>query len=210
MIDALRPADLDEAARLATIVGLEGLTIGGLAEVIGMSKSGLYAHFDSREDLQLATIDAARATFVEEVVRPALCAPRGLQRLLAACETFLSHIERGVFPGGCFFSAAAGAVGSQPGPVRDAISTQQLTWRAFLARLATEAQDQHELDKNVDPTQPAFEIQALLFAGNTAFVLHQDPSGLDRARHAVRARLVAADGAVADTSDRRRRPLRNT
>jgi AcrR family transcriptional regulator len=87
-----------------------------------MSKGGLYAHFGSKQELQLATIDAARGTFVEEVLRPALSAPRGIQRLLAICETYLSHIERRVFPGGCFFSAAAADVGSRPGPARDLIA----------------------------------------------------------------------------------------
>ena len=94
-----RTAILDQAARLATVDGLEGLTIGHLALATSMSKSGLYAHFGSKQELQLATIDAARATFVNEVLRPALRAPKGIKRLLAACDAYLSHIERRVFPG---------------------------------------------------------------------------------------------------------------
>ena len=105
--DRTRTAILDQAARLATIDGLEGLTIGQLALATDMSKSGLYAHFGSKQELQLATIDAARATFVHHVLRPALRAPKGMTRVLAACDAYLSHIERRVFPGGCFFSAAA-------------------------------------------------------------------------------------------------------
>jgi AcrR family transcriptional regulator len=184
-----RAAILDEAARLATIVGLDGLTIGGLANAIGISKSGLYAHFGSKQELQLATIEGARETFVAEVLRPALSAPRGIQRLLAACEMFLSHVERRVFPGGCFFSAAAADVGSWPGPVRDSVAAQQREWLILLERLVREAQQLDELDPSVDPTQLAFELQALLAAANTSFILHGDAAVFERARRAVRERI---------------------
>jgi AcrR family transcriptional regulator len=184
-----RAAILDEAARLATIVGLDGLTIGGLANAIGISKSGLYAHFGSKQELQLATIEGARETFVAEVLRPALSAPRGIQRLLAACEMFLSHVERRVFPGGCFFSAAAADVGSWPGPVRDSVAAQQREWLMLLERLVREAQQLDELDPSLDPTQLAFELQALLAAANTSFILHGDAAVFERARRAVRERI---------------------
>jgi AcrR family transcriptional regulator len=187
-----RAAILDEAARLATIVGLEGLSIGGLATAIGMSKSGLYAHFGSKLELQLATIDAARQTFVAEVLRPALAAPKGVERLVAACEQFLSHVERGVFPGGCFFSAAAADVGTRPGPVRDAIAAQQREWQALLERLAREAGELVQLAPDTDPAQLAFELQALLTAANMAFILHGDAGAFERARRAIRARLEIA------------------
>jgi AcrR family transcriptional regulator len=186
-----RAAILDEAARLATVVGLEGLSIGGLAHAIGMSKSGLYAHFGSKQELQLATIDAARETFVAEVLRPALRAPKGVQRLLAACDEFLSHVERRVFPGGCFFSAAAADVGTRPGPVRDAIAAQQREWLAVLERLAREAEELGELHPAADPAQLAFEFQALLVAANTSFILQGDRGVFDRARGAIRERLEA-------------------
>lgn len=121
-----RAAILEEAARLATVESLEGLSIGGLAEVTGMSKSGLYAHFGSKEGLQLATIDAARESFVREVVSPALAAtPPGRGRLLALCERFLSYVERRVFPGGCFFVVTAAELGSRPGRIRDRVATYQ-------------------------------------------------------------------------------------
>jgi AcrR family transcriptional regulator len=179
-----RAAILDEAARLATMVGLDGLT-----NAIGISKSGLYAHFGSKQELQLATIEGARETFVAEVLRPALSAPRGIQRLLAACEMFLSHVERRVFPGGCFFSAAAADVGSWPGPVRDSVAAQQREWLILLERLVREAQQLDELDPSVDPTQLAFELQALLAAANTSFILHGDAAVFERARRAVRERI---------------------
>jgi AcrR family transcriptional regulator len=187
-----RAAILDEAARLATIVGLEGLSIGGLATAIGMSKSGLYAHFGSKLELQLATIDAARQTFVAEVLRPALAAPKGVERLVAACEQFLSHVERGVFPGGCFFSAAAADVGTRPGPVRDAIAAQQRDWQTLLERLAREAGELGQLVPDTDPAQLAFELQALLVAANMGFILHGDAGAFERARRAIRARLEIA------------------
>jgi AcrR family transcriptional regulator len=191
-----RAAILDEAARLATVDGLEGLSIGELALATGMSKSGLYAHFGSKLDLQLATIEAARRTFVVEVLRPALRAPKGIERLLAACEAFLSHVERRVFPGGCFFSAAAVDVGTRPGPVHDAILAQRLEWLALLERLADEATDLGELQPHPEPAQLAFELQALLVAANTSFILQGDSGVFERALVAIRERLRVAQPAA--------------
>lgn len=184
-----RMAILDQAARLATVDGLEGLTIGRLAQATSMSKSGLYAHFGSKQELQLATIEAARATFVNEVLHPALHAPKGIRRLLAACDAYLSHIERRVFPGGCFFSAAAADVGTRPGPVRNAIATQQREWLTLLERLAREAIELGELNPDANPAQLAFELKALLVAANNAFILLDDPTAFTRARHAISERL---------------------
>jgi AcrR family transcriptional regulator len=187
-----RAAILDQAAQLATIDGLEGLSIGHLAIATGMSKSGLYAHFGSKLDLQLATIEAARETFVAEVLRPALDAPKGIQRLLAACDGYLSHIERRVFPGGCFFSAAAADVGTRPGPVRNEIATQLREWLALLERLAREAAELGELNPTApDPHQLAFELKALLVAANTSFILLDDASAMTQARRAIHERLKA-------------------
>jgi AcrR family transcriptional regulator len=191
-----RAAILDEAARLATVDGLEGLSIGELARATGMSKSGLYAHFGSKLDLQLATIEAARQTFVVEVLRPALHAPKGIERLLGACEAFLSHVERRVFPGGCFFSAAAVDVGTRAGPVHDAVLSQRLAWLALLERLAREAAELGELDPNLDPAQLAFELQALLVAANTSFILQGDAAVFERALIAVHTRLQVAEPAA--------------
>jgi AcrR family transcriptional regulator len=184
-----RAAILGEAARLATVNGLEGLSIGRLATATGMSKSGLYAHFGSKLDLQLATIEAARQTFVAEVMRPALRAPKGIERLLAICETYLSHIERRVFPGGCFFAAAAVDIGTRPGPVHDAIVAQRLDWLALLERLAGEAAELGAPELTPDPAQLAFELQALLVAANTSFILQGDAGAFERARTAIHARL---------------------
>jgi AcrR family transcriptional regulator len=184
-----RSAILVEAARLATVDGLEGLSIGGLATAIGMSKSGLYAHFGSKEDLQLATIASARETFVAEVFVPALEAPQGVRRLRAACDAFLSHIERRVFPGGYFFAVAAADVGTRQGAVRDAVAAQQRDWIELLERLASKAMGVGELAPGVDPSQLAFELDAILVSASMTFTLQGDGSVFDRARAAVR-RLV--------------------
>jgi AcrR family transcriptional regulator len=190
--DRTRAAILMEAARLATVDGLDGLSIGGLATALGMSKSGLYAHFGSKEDLQLATVASARETFVAEVFVPALDAPQGIRRLYAACDAFLSHIERRVFPGGCFFTVAAADVGTRPGPVRDAVAAQQRDWSRLLERLARKAMEVGQLEAGVDPAQLAFELNAILASAGTTFVLQEDAAVLERAREAVRRRLPTA------------------
>ena len=126
-----RRAILEAAARLATVEGLNGLTIGRLADETGMSKSGLFAHFGSKEQLQLATIETAEDIFEDEVLRPALEA-EGLARVEALCERFLSHVERGVFPGGCFFVSASVEFGPRTGPVHDAMGGAQKRWVGLL------------------------------------------------------------------------------
>lgn len=180
---------LDTAARLATVEGIDGLSIGRLAQATGMSKSGLYAHFGSKQELQLATIGTARQIFVDVVARPAFDAPAGIERLQAACERFLDHVERRVFPGGCFFSSVAAEVSGRPGPVRERIAREQLDWIALLKALADDARDQGQLTADTDTGQLAFELNAVIVAANTSFALHGDPSGLERARHAVNQRL---------------------
>jgi len=187
-----RAAILTEAARLASVDGLDGLTIGGLATATGMSKSGLYAHFGSKEDLQLATIASARETFVAEVFVPTLAAPQGIRRLYAACDAFLSHIERRVFPGGCFFAVAAADVGTQVGAVRDAVAAQQRDWIELLERLAHKAMDVDELGPDINAAQLAFELNAVVVSAASTFILHGDPAVFERARAAVRSRLQPA------------------
>src|SRR6201995_5991533 len=116
---------LHAAASLATVDGLEGLSIGNLAAAIGMSKSGLYAHFGSKQELQLATVEEAGRIFADEVVQPALAAPAGVAQLVAVCEAFFDHLERRTFPGGCFFAGAALEMGTRPGPVKEAVAAFQ-------------------------------------------------------------------------------------
>jgi AcrR family transcriptional regulator len=189
-----RAAILRAAAQLATVDGLEGLSIGQLASASGLSKSGLYAHFGSKEELQLATIEAARLTFVDEVIRPGLAAPCGIRRLLATCDAFLAHVERKVYPGGCFFAAAAAEVGTRRGAVHDTIAAQQRRWLELLEQQAREAQELGELAADIDPAQLAFELEALLVAANTTFILYEDTTAFQRARTAIRYRLGVAAG----------------
>jgi AcrR family transcriptional regulator len=183
---------LDAAAKLATVEGLEGLSIGRLADHIGMSKSGLYAHFGSKEELQLAAIETANAIFDAEVVAPADRAAGPLAQVRVLCEEFLSHVERGVFPGGCFFASAAAEFDTHPGPVKERISEFQRSWSDRLVRLIREAQGAGELDREEDPDQLAFELNGYLLMANMAFLLYGSAQPIERARNAVAARLTAA------------------
>src|SRR5215813_5267018 len=117
-----RESILRVAVDLASVEGLEGLTIGRLADELKMSKSGLFAHFGSKEELQLATIEMARQIFVEHIITPALTQPAGIQRLVNLCQAWMGHIELKIFKGGCFFTAASFEFDSRSGPVRDAIA----------------------------------------------------------------------------------------
>src|SRR5205807_2592978 len=116
-----RQSILAHAARVGSAEGLEAVSLQRLADDHGISKSGLFAHFGSKEELHLATIEAAGRTFTGEVIRPALAEPRGVGRVWALCNSWLSYLERGVFPGGCFFWAVAEEFVSRPGPVRDSV-----------------------------------------------------------------------------------------
>jgi AcrR family transcriptional regulator len=184
-----RRAILDASARLATIEGLNGLSIGGLADHIGMSKSGLYAHFTSKEELQLATIETAAEIFNAEVVERAAGVPAGRGRVWALAEEFLAHLERGVFPGGCFFASVAAEVDTQPGPVRDRIFDVIVEWVGALAGAVAEAQAAGEIDPDEDAEQLAFEIDAMLLMANAAYVMEPGPDVLDRGRRGI-AKLI--------------------
>ena len=182
---------LEQSAQLATVEGLEGLSIGRLAEATGMPKSSVYVLFGSKEELQLATVDAARTSFVAEVVAPALSGgDPGLGRLRALCEGYLSYVERRVFPGGCFFVAAAAEVGARPGRVHDRVAGYQQEWRALLRAEAEAAREAGELQAGADPAQVAFELGAILAGTNIVSVLHDDADAVRRARVAVDERLA--------------------
>jgi AcrR family transcriptional regulator len=184
-----RAAILREAARLATVEGLDGLSLARLAAAVGMSKSGLFAHFGSKEELQLATVDAASAIFDELVIEPAGKEAAGLPRLQAYIERFLDHVEEGVFPGGCFFVSAMGEFGTHPGPVRDGAVAFSQRWLTLLAQQVAAAQAAGVLDPTADPSQIAFEINAYMVLGNMQFVAVSDRAALDRVRRAVKDRL---------------------
>jgi AcrR family transcriptional regulator len=155
-----------------------------------MPKSSVYVLFGSKEELQLATIDAARSSFLEEVVTPALRAmPPGRERLEMLCEGFLGYVQRRVFPGGCFFVATAAELGARRGRVHDRVAAYQREWRDLLEQTAQEA---GELADGADPAQLAFELSAILAGANIVAVLHDDDGAIDRARRAVTARLAPA------------------
>jgi AcrR family transcriptional regulator len=187
-------AILRGATELATLEGLEGLSIAGLADHIGMSKSGLYAHFGSKEELQLATIEKAQEIFEREVTRPALQQPEGLARVLGMSDAYLSYVERRVFPGGCFFAAAGAEFATREGRVKRKLEEFATEGMRGLAETIREAQARGEMDAGRDADQLAFEIDALLHGANSGFLRTGDPEPLERARRAIRDRLgVGAD-----------------
>jgi AcrR family transcriptional regulator len=154
-----------------------------------MSKSGLYAHFGTKLELQLATVGEAERILTEEVVEPALAARPGVAQLAAACEAFFSYVERRVFPGGCFFAATALEMGARPGPVKDRVAAIQTGFTALLRSFAATALERHELPAREDPDRLAFELHSILLGADTKFVLNDDPAVLDLARQVVRQRL---------------------
>jgi AcrR family transcriptional regulator len=184
-----RETILRAAAELATLDGLDGITIGNLAGHIGMSKSGLYAHFGSKEELQLATVDTAYSIFSHEVIAPTLPVADPVEQLLALVDSFIDHLERRVFPGGCFFATTWVEFGTKPGPVKDRIMEISHGWMEHLRTLISAAQAAKLIDAGEDPNQLAFELEAYLLLGNTEFVATDDSTHLHRARAAVVHRL---------------------
>ena len=185
-----RAAVLTRAMDIASVEGLDGLSIGRLATELGVSKSGVFARFGSKEELQLATVGAAREIFVEHVVRPAFGSPPGVERLWRLCERWLEYARGRVFPGGCFFFAAAAEYDARPGRVRDAVAAALAEWAALLARAAEDARQLGELESTCDARQLAFELDALGVAANARAVLHDDDTAYDLARTGIRIRLA--------------------
>jgi len=184
-----RRAILEAAAQMATVEGLDRLSIGDLAAHIGMSKSGLYAHFRSKEELQLATIDTAEAIFDEAVVGPMRDAEPGLPAVLVLADSFLDHLRRRVFPGGCFFACASAEVQSRPGPVKERIAEFDTRWKARWIQQFEAAQAAGQLPADEDLDQLFFELDAYLLYAHAAFAFRGDPAVLDRADEAVRRRM---------------------
>ncbi|MGW5669896.1 TetR family transcriptional regulator C-terminal domain-containing protein [Micromonospora sp. NPDC003776] len=156
-----RTAVLDTAVSLATEVGLDGLSLGQLADRLGVSKSGLFAHWRSKEALQLATVERAVAQWQEHIVAPALRAPRGVRRLRALHEARIDFYAARVLPGGCFFANTEFEYNARPGPVRDRLAAAFGSWTALLERLVQEAVELGELPAELDVAQLAYEIDAL-------------------------------------------------
>jgi AcrR family transcriptional regulator len=184
-----RNSILEVAAALATEEGLDPLSIGRLAEATGMSKSGLFAHFGSKEELQLATVDHAGALFVAEVIDPARSAPNGLARIWALCDHMIGYAERQVFPGGCFFAATSFEFNNRPGPVRDRIEEMIRSWLSYLEHAVEQAQEAGELDSKMSAREIAFQLDAFAQASNAQYQLFRDPQVFDDARRAIQERL---------------------
>lgn len=181
---ATKDAILDEAVGIASRVGFNGLTIGQLADTTGMSKSGLFAHFRSKEALQLETLERGRERFTDIVVRPTLRTPRGVERVRALVESWLVW-ETEALQGGCVFVAGSIEYDDQPGPMRDALVRNQQDWAEFIATVAGTAVSEGDFRADLDVEQFAFTLQGLMYAyHHTARLLH-DPKALDLTRAAV-------------------------
>lgn len=188
-----RQSILSHAAQVGSAEGLEAVSLQRLATDLGISKSGLFAHFGSKEELHLATIDAAAVVFTDQVIRPALSVPRGIGRVWALCNSWLSYVERRVFPGGCFFWAVAEEFDSRkPGPVRDSVLEKKNYWSYSLQRAVREAQEAGEIQAQVDPEQLAWELDSLLGGVNSGFKGDDGVRAIERGRRAIRDRLMAA------------------
>jgi len=190
--DRTRRAILSAAVNVASVEGLEGLSIGRLATELEMSKSGLFAHFGSKEELQISTVRAAAAIFAHRVILPAeeQFEP-GIARLQGMLDAWLDYMEQGIFAGGCFFANATVEMDGRPGPVRDAVAEQMVRWATALADYAREAIARGELREDTDPDQLAFELDALGTAVNTGWQLHENEKVFERGHRAIRRRLVA-------------------
>jgi AcrR family transcriptional regulator len=184
----------EEARRrsLASEVGLEGMTIGSLAAALDLSKSGLFAHFGSKDALQVEVLEHAAARFTEAVVRPALAAPRGEARLRELFERWLRWPKEVRQPGGCIFVQAAAELDDRPGPARDRLVELQRAWLATIARVFRGGQELGQFRADVDPEQLAFELLAVMLGYHHALRLLRDRSATERARRAVNRLLDAA------------------
>jgi AcrR family transcriptional regulator len=191
--DRTRTAVLDRAVRLATEAGLDGLTLGQLAEALSVSKSGLFAHWRSKEELQLATVDHARLQWVRHVISPALREPRGIRRLWALHQARMDFYAGGFLPGGCFFGNAEFEFNARPGVIRDRLADAFSQWMTLIERLASESIEAGQMSA-VDTRQLAYEIEALGLAAVMQSRLLTDIAYL-YARRAVltRLRYIATD-----------------
>ncbi|WCM94013.1 TetR/AcrR family transcriptional regulator [Acidovorax sp. NCPPB 2350] len=188
-----KAAIVDAALGLATHIGLEGLSIGALADVTGMSKSGVFAHFGSREELQISVIREYHARFEQEVFYPAMSAPRGLDRLRALFDNWMKRTSIEI-DSGCIYISGAVEFDDRTGPVRDALASSVLTWHAAMKRAIEQCKELGEVRAGVDAEQMLFEIHGLILALHYEARFLRSPGSIDRAnagfdnllaRHAV-------------------------
>ncbi|MFK4101192.1 TetR/AcrR family transcriptional regulator [Streptomyces sp. NPDC019531] len=180
---------LRRAVDIASVEGLEALSVGRLAGELELSKSGVFALFGSKQELQLATVREASRIFVAEVLEPVSEAAEGIARLWGLCEGWLRYSEQRVFPGGCFFYGVMAEFDAREGPVHDALVAAQRAWLAELERCAEQARAAGELSADSDPAQLAFEAVALMETANAMSVLHGESTPYVRARRGIASRL---------------------
>ncbi len=187
-----REAILGEGLALASRIGFEALSIGVLAGAVGMSKSGLYAHFRHKEDLQLEVLRKAEAVFTQTVVMPALSVQRGEARLGAIFRAWLAWSESELLPGGCVFVSAANEYDDRPGRVRDYLVESQRRWLEGLARAAQIAVEVGDFRADLDASKFAHDFYAIALAYNHFRRLLRDPGAEGRARAAFESLLAAS------------------
>ncbi|MCW3027061.1 MAG: bacterial regulatory protein tetR family [Solirubrobacterales bacterium] len=184
-----RTAVLERSVQMASRDGLEGLTIGALAAELGVHKSSVHALFGSKEELQLSTLEAARAILIDHVVAPALSSDAGLPRLRAIGDAWCDYLAADVFSGGCFLCAASAEMDGRPGPLRDAVASVMREWIAVLGANIEAAISAGELHAEVEPAAIAFRLNAIGMAANWQKQLLRDPSAIGHARAAWRSEL---------------------
>ncbi|MDB4987120.1 MAG: transcriptional regulator, TetR family [Myxococcaceae bacterium] len=183
---------LARAVDIASSLGLEGLSIGDLAGELGMSKAGVFAHFGSKEELQLATMNAAREIFVLKNAAKVFTAKAGIPRVWTLCQSLLDYLATDTFRGGCFFAAASSEYDDRPGAVRDRLVEIMREWLSILSSILGEAKTVGDLSADSDPEQLAFELHALQAGANWARKLLGDQHALERARTAMLSRLESS------------------
>ncbi|MEU4038817.1 TetR/AcrR family transcriptional regulator [Streptomyces collinus] len=183
---------LGRTVEIASMEGLESLSVGRLAAELGLSKSGVFALFGSKEGLQLATVREAARVFAERVLRPVTAQPAGVLRVWRLCEAWLEYSRTRVFPGGCFFYEIIAEFDARSGPVHDAVVRAQRDWSAHVEETVAQARDAGELHSDIDVCQLVFELLALMETANGIAVLHGEETAYRRARTGIAARLRAA------------------
>jgi AcrR family transcriptional regulator len=185
-------AILQAALELASMEGIAALTLGRLAERVGVSKSGLYAHFRSKRNLQLEVLAAAREIFQHEVIDRGMAAPPGRARLEALCDAYLKYVERRVFPGGCFFAGMLAEFDAQTGELHQEVAADQREWGELVGSLIDEAQQRGELAGDADTAQLSFDITAAVEHANYYYLLFDDPTVIHRARSSITSAISRA------------------
>jgi len=180
---------LAHAMGIAAREGLAGLTIGRLARDLGMSKSGLFAHFRSKRSLEMATINDARNVFTSQVLSPAKAANEGIEQLWVLCNSWLAHIERRVFPGGYFFTGAFFECAERSGSIEDEINRMAQEWWEMLRNAVRKAQDRKEIDSSIDARRLSFDLNGTLIAGYWTYLAEKNEEVFDETRSALFAKM---------------------